>query len=338
MNQEPNQKESFLSWQGQVTGPHTLREIQNLLKLGKIHSLYKIQIEGEWNLLRDYLSDLEQKAREAARKQTERILAPPPHPAGSIQKAIVVPDDDLLTLPSGTGPFSQSAMDEENRREESPGMAITSFVLSLLFFIPFLNGLTWLLALIFGHLSLTQGYPESHCKSTKSTTLAWIGLWITYIEISFFLLGLAWFLIIEFPNMSIGYFILHAQMLVNVLGALVGAAVLMLAVKLVSGNLIPFPVCFVGALLPSAIGALGILLVQTSVASSEMTSMKGLGLIGAVNLMLFIGQMFFWARFIRLKDDEELGVANAALASLLYTFIFIFIGIGYASLFAALDS
>jgi hypothetical protein len=69
-----------------------------------------------------------------------------------------------------------------------------------------------------------------------------------------------------------------------------------------------------------------------------MTSSKGLTLIGIVNLILFVGQMFFWAKFIRVSDDEELGLPQAALASLLYTFIFVFIGIGYLVLFAALAS
>ena len=80
-----------------------------------------------------------------------------------------------------------------NETEEQPsvpiGIAITSFVLSLFFFVPFLNGITWLLALIFGHLALSNAGSR---PSGKAATLAWIGLWITYVEIGYFLVGLAW--------------------------------------------------------------------------------------------------------------------------------------------------
>jgi hypothetical protein len=110
----------------------------------------------------------------------------------------------------------------------------------------------------------------------------------------------------------------------------------MLAVKLTSGCLVDFSTCFVGALLPSVLGALGMLMVQTSVHPDDLTKAKGIALIGSVNICLFIAQMFFWARHIKLPDDEELGLNRAALSSLIYTFIFIFVGIGYVALFATL--
>jgi hypothetical protein len=333
VNHEIDPTQSFLSWQGQVTGPHTLREIQNLLKLGKIHSLYKIQVEGEWNLLRDHLASMEKSARDTA-KTTSKEFAPPPSLA-PVPKAILVPADEYLASVNDTHTPNEGEAHGEESEPISPGMAIASFGLSLLFFIPFLNVITWLLALIFGHLALSQGGSKNN---RKSKTLAWLGLWISYVEISFFLIVLAWFSVIEIPNMELGYLVLHGRMLGNIISALIGAGVLMLAVKMVAGKLISFAVCFVGALLPSAVGALGMLVVHTTVSSSDMTSSKGLTLIGIVNLILFVGQMFFWAKFIRVSDDEELGLPQAALASLLYTFIFVFIGIGYLVLFAALAS
>ncbi len=337
MNHETDQTESFLSWQGQVTGPHSLREIRSLLKLGKIHSLYKIQVEGEWNLLRDYLTELDQKARNTEEKQTGRIGAHSLKPAdqSAMPKAILVSDRDFHDDASETAPTNHTTVNNKGEGEESTGIAITAFILSLMFFIPFLNGITWLLALIFGHLALSQASEGSR---SKAPTLAWVGLWLSYVEVSFFLLGIAWFMALESRNMSLAYFVLHGQMLGNALGALIGAGVLMMAVKLVSGTLIRFPACFVGALLPSAVGAFGSLVVQTSMTGGELTSTRGLAMLGLVNLILFVGQMFFWARFIRLPNEEELGLSRAALASLLYTFIFVFIGIGYIALFATLAS
>jgi len=330
MNQETDQKVLFLSWQEQVIGPHTLREIKTLLKLGKIHSLYKIQSEGEWILLRDYLAELDQKSREAER---QAALDSKAFKSGAVPAAILVPDEEPADAMGEPVPLNRPVEDEGNEEGESKGIAITSFVLSLLFFVPFLNGITWLLSLIFGHLAL----PETeHERRGKYTTLAWVGLWLSYVEISFFLLVLAWLAIMDVPQMTAGFFVLHGQMLSTVLGALIGAGVLMLAVKLTSGHLVGFSECFVGALLPSTLGALGMFMVQTSVLPHDITHSRGLVLIGAVNALLFIGQMFFWARFIRLPNDEELGFGRAALASLIYTGIFIFVYIGYVVLFATL--
>jgi hypothetical protein len=335
MTQETDQKALFLSWQDQVTGPHTLREIQMLLKLGKIHSLYKIQSEGEWILLRDHLADLDQKSRDAERKQAERpvVRSSGTFESSVARAAIPVPEEKPAGPMGEPVPLIQSDEEDGNEEGESRGIAITSFVLSLFFFVPFLNGITWLLSLIFGHLSLPDA---EHGVRSKYTTMARVGLWLSYVECSFFLLGFAWLAIMEFPNMNMGFYVLHGQMLSTGFGALMGAGILMLAVKLTSGRLIGFSMCFVGALAPSALGALGMFMVQTSVLPSDLTKAKGLVLIGAVHVLLFVAQMFFWARHIRLPEDEELGLSRAAISSLVYTFIFIFLSIGYVVLFATL--
>ena len=330
MNQEISQKELFLSWQGDVIGPHTLSEVRTLLKLGKIHSLYKIQSEGEWILLRDHLADVDQQSREEKMRTAEQQAdsGDKPFVSGMVRPAILVPDKDNLNGMGMSAPLH--LVEEENDEVEEPkGISITTFVLSLLFFVPFLNGITWLLSLIFGHLYCAQ---TEHNKRSKYGTLAWLGLWITYVEISYFLLALAWLSIMEYPNMTLMFFVIHGQMLSTGLAALIGAGVIMLAVKLTSGRLIRFSVCFVSALLPSALGALGMLMVQTSVAPYDLGKAKGLALIGVVNVILFITQMFFWAVFIRLPDDSELGLGRSALASLIYTTIFFFVGLGYAAL------
>lgn len=335
MNQDTDHKELFLSWQGKVIGPHSPGEIQTLLKLGKIHSLYKIQSGGEWFLLRDHLADLQQQARDEQRRLAEQLAGAGArsHLSGAVQAARLVPDDGPFGDPGAPASQPQTGLADGHGGEESKGLAITSLVLSLLFFVPFLNGITWLLSLIFGHLALTQseqGRPSGYGK------WAWIGLWVSYIEISFFLLGLSWLAVMEFPNMTLGFFVLHGQMLSTGVAGLIGAGVLMLAIKLTTGWLVDFTMCFVGALLPSALGALGMLMVQTSVMPYDLTKAKGLVLIGAVNALLFVTQMGFWARFIRLPDDSELGLSRSALASLIYSVIFIFVYLGYIALLAIL--
>lgn len=324
-----------------MTGPHSLREIQTFLKLGKIHSLYRIQVEGEWILLRDRLADLEHDVRQAEGRKAERLATPEVrsfdlgsnHP-GSVPDAMHIPDNEPLSFENTLGRSHQSQINNGPEVVEPKGLAITSFALSLFFFVPFLNGITWLMSLIFGHLALSQSDARNR---SKLGTFAWVGLWISYVEICFLMLAFAWLVLMDFPNMTLGYLMLHGQMLSSVIGALIGAGVLMLAVKLTSGSLVGFSECFVGALVPSALNFLGIMCVQTSIPPVEMFQAKGIVLTGVVYAILFVTQMFFWASFIRLpEDDSELGLARGALASLLYTFIFIFVGIGYAILFAAL--
>ena len=160
MNHEIHNKELFISWQGQVTGPYSLKDIQNLLKLGKIHSLYKVQAEGQWILLRDHLAVLEKKSREEAAKQL--VIASQPQPSSaSAFKPVDLADDDVEPV-EVSDPTHVPRLSNAGREASVPaGIAITSFVLSLFFFIPFLNGITWLLALIFGYLSCQFGKPSN---------------------------------------------------------------------------------------------------------------------------------------------------------------------------------
>lgn len=335
MSQEAEQTESFLSWQGQISGPHLQKDIQHLLKIGKIHSLYKIQIRGEWILLRDYLADMDQKTRETARREAEMPPAPAPtYTSGTIPHAVLAPDYDFpgsatSAILTGTEPDGV-----DNGTGESKGLAIASFVLSCFFFIPFLNLLTWLMSLIFGHLAASQ--IGVGCKG-KAATLNTVGLWLSYVELGFFLSGLAFFKVTEFPIMGAAFLMLHGHMLGIVFVALIGAGVLMLAVKLAAGKLISFSTCFVGALLPTAMHNFMQLVLAQTLVSGSFTS-NTLVIHGFIYLSLFVGQIFFWVNYVPLPDGRELGYANATLSSLLYTVIFIFISFGYFLFMASVFS
>jgi hypothetical protein len=326
-----------LSWQGQVSGPHPLREIQALLRAGKIHSLYRVEVDGEWILLRDFLADLNQRAGVAARLAPAAQATPEgkpvaalPVPTAVTPLATPVPSDRFREPPAAAS--ARTAADDRPA-EDANGLAIAAFVLSLFFWVPYLNGITWLLALILGHLATGQTDPE---RRSLPAVLAWVGLWLSYVEISFFLVALLWFQALEIPVTTAVYLVLHGRLLFSVLAALIGAGVLMLVVRVTTGSLLGLAECFVGALVPAASAALGLLLVQTAVAADELARDKGLVLIGAVNIVLFLVQMFFWGSFIRLPDDGKLGLPRAALVSLPYTVIFAFVGIAYAILFATL--
>jgi hypothetical protein len=325
MDEEPSG--SFISWQGAVTGPHTIKEIRSLLKFGKVHSLYKIEVDGGWILLRDHLAEIDRAARPAATPTANRPVS------GKIQLAKVLPDPDdhvkLTVTPSANFPGPGDA-------DFAPanGIATASFILSLCFFIPVLNGITQLLALVFGHLALAQMGPH---HVGKSRTLASTALWITYVQVGFLASAMAWLALAEFDDLRLGYLVMHFHMLGIALSALIGAGLLMLGIKMICDHFLNFRTCFIGTLLPAAVSVFGTLVIESLLTGSSPTSGKMIATIALFQVFMFTVQMFFWARFIKLPEHEALGLGRAALASLFYSVIFIFIGILYLMLLAALN-
>jgi hypothetical protein len=325
-------QEYFLSWQGQVTGPHKLEELRHLLKTGKIHSLYKVQVGGQWVVLRDHLGVLEHN-KKLSEARAAALVDHTPKASPLLPVPSVIPDADEESEEYRTHE-ANLLYDRPNQVPFPTGIAIASFVLSLLFFVPLLNIITCLLALIFGHMALSGREVRTQ---GKAAVLAWTGLWISYVEVSYLLLAIAVIGIAEVP-FQLFFLQVHAQMLGTVVIALIGSGVLMLGVKLVSGTLIRFTDCFIGALVPSAVTNMGTFILQVSMADYDLSNGKTLFMFGLLHLILFISQVFFWARFIRISDEEELGLANAAITSLLYTFVFIFVTFGYSFLIYAMVS
>ena len=322
---------SFLSWQGAVTGPHTIKEIRSLLKFGKVNSLYKIEVDGGWILLRDHLAEIDRTSRPAAKMKT----TPPFPPSLPIPNAL--PDEHEFSTPSAipAGASSGTYMpDTETESSPANGIATTSFILSLCYFIPVLNGITQLLALVFGHLALAQMGPH---HVGKSRALASTGLWITYVQVGFLASSMTWLALTEFPHLSREYLVMHGHMLGIALFALIGSGLLMLSIKMICDHFLSFRTCFVGTLLPAAVTMLGTIIIESSLVGSSPTIGKIIATIALFHVLMFTVQMVFWSRFIKLPGDEELGLGRAALASLFYSVIFIFISILYLMLLAAMN-
>lgn len=331
--------DAYISWQAAVSGPYSFKEIRSMLKLGKVHSLYRIQVDGEWVLLRDRLADIDRMARAPTKDAAPQLRvsnrsidgqsSPPPIPL-----ARVVPEDGDFALPTVVPSFAAThSLDPAS--SPATGIATASFILSLCFFIPILNGITQLLALIFGHLALAQ---MGSSQSGKSRNLASTGLWITYVQVAFLAASMAWLALNEVPNLTLGYIVMHGQMLGIALTALIGAGLLMLGIMLLSNHLLSFRVCFIGTLLPAAVSAFGIMVIQSLIANSAPASSRAIASIALLQVFMFAVQTFFWSQFIKLPNGEELGLGRAALASLFYSIVFIFIGVLYLMLFAALNS
>lgn len=317
----------MLSWQGQLTGPHTLREIQALLRAGKIHSLFKVEREGEWLLLRDHLADVNLRAGDTSRDIDAG--PPPPEPRSQPLPPPIMfhqgPNAAVAALPASAA--------DDGAGGDSQRLAIATFVLSLFFFVPYLNAVTWLLALILGHRAMAQSDTE---KDLPAGGLAWLGLWLCYVEISLFLLALMWLAALDIPTTNWVYLGLHGRMFLGGLAALAGAGLLMLGLQLTTGTRPGMAQCFVSALAPSACWVLGLLIVQTTLGSANLTSGTGLVLIGGINVAQFCIQMFYWGSCLPLPDGSKLGLPRAALMSLPYSVIFAMVGIGCLIVSAAI--
>lgn len=206
-----------LQWRGAAKGPWTLVHIKQALQSGDIHSLYQIQTDQGWLPLRDFLATLPQTPVE------------PPVPTAAQLAAAARLDAEQQLRDEYEGKFQalemQIAEERRRRKEQSAmpvqppavpqwmlqppaqpeaqigpsnggrtsGLAIASFVLSLLFFIPIANFVTWILSLVFGHMAL------GHMK--HDPFLRGRGLAIAALVISYVLMGLGILVVVLTPSL-----------------------------------------------------------------------------------------------------------------------------------------
>lgn len=315
----------FLSWQGKILGPHDLGEIREMLRRGEINSLYKIQIGKQWELLRDYLPRIERASREAARV-AEAIVVHPPAPSPPPPVVRVVSDEDDAP-PSVAVPMASSS-------DTSKGAALTSFVLSLLFFIPGLNLIAWVLGLLSGHMALDQ--QKKATTDNVSQLRAWFGVRMCYIMGASFLLQGSILSMMDFSAFVHQSLILtlHLSLLGTALAALVVAAFLLAGLRLLTGSVAMFSRCYIAAILSCSLGGLttGFVsgLLDVDLASGTRQAL-GVALLALGIQILVLGAACF--RIVRLRDGVPVRAINAAVASffswvltailfLIYMFIF----------------
>jgi hypothetical protein len=323
----------FLSWQGAVTGPHPLEQIRAMLRDGRVHSLYRIQVEGEWVLLRDHLARVSRSAR--------AVVAPPrPEPVAPGLQAVGgrdFPDarwvgenphrsyDESPWSGDPNGPaddrsvqMGQAGLSGGSEGGGAKGFAITAFVLSLLFFIPVVNLVAWVLALIFGHLALGE---QRSGKPIRQAWMAWFGVWMTYIMGGIFLFY-AILLALAKNSLPGG---LHQSMLLylNVtlfslaIVAAINGGLLVWAVRMLVGEVPGFARCYIAALLSLAAGsfAAGLAMGWFGFMMPEVDGSFILMVVAAIVAYWGV-QTSIWSEMVKRRDGESLGFGNAALASL----------------------
>ncbi|MDB6174044.1 MAG: hypothetical protein JWL59_3355 [Chthoniobacteraceae bacterium] len=185
-----------LLWKGRQSGPFSLAVIREKLSAGEISRMHQIQFDGRWMVLDEFLEKhagtdplaprqaalakrrerlrgtfesglsvgrppVDDSGGEAPRSPLSHLLPRPPHPAQ--EEEISLPESepiDAIASPSRTS-----------------SLAIVSLVMALCNFVPYLNFVTWIVALFCGHMALSRMKRDPELGGRG---MAIAGLLITY--------------------------------------------------------------------------------------------------------------------------------------------------------------
>jgi hypothetical protein len=166
-----NEPQHPLKWRGRAYGPWTLPQIREALTTGEVHSLYQIQVDGHWLPLRDYLENLD--AAELARRalelgeslrQREAKKVEPVQRSGrrlGFDSPISRPDPFGKPPPvfvKGSSGIPSADLTAVNASDLAPTcwLAVAAFVIACTCFLPYLNLVSWVPAIVLGHFALAQ--------------------------------------------------------------------------------------------------------------------------------------------------------------------------------------
>jgi len=326
-------QEYYLSWHDQISGPFSIDDINQQLRRRQISTLYKVQINGEWVSLRSFLADqkrekirlekerLEQDriAREIPQQASSHHIAQPPPKTVALSNASDISDELYARPKNNSG---------ENQVIEGKGLGIASFVLALLFFVPFLNVFCFILSLIFGHLSLAQA-PKSLRKD--ECALPWFGVCFSYI-MGGFLLSIAILILPSIPDYlgplkETAFYEIHGQMIGVAVLACFFACLLMWAIQMIARYVPKFYICYICSLLPLCLGQIASLLIPRL--SDDQGTYVFLLVMSAISITLI--NVLTWPLLICEKNDQPLSRLHAAIASI---FCIVFFGLVIFLIFA----
>lgn len=149
----------LLRWKGTESGPFSIEEIRELLAAGDISRLHQVQVNGRWKLLDDF-TELQAAPRNHEPEHS------PTHRENLVPDSAIASDDTPL--------FELSAM------TRTSSLAITALIVAVCGFIPYVNFISWIFALLLGHLALVQ------IDRNAALTGRWMA--ITALAITYFLL------------------------------------------------------------------------------------------------------------------------------------------------------
>jgi hypothetical protein len=146
-----------LRWKGQVTGPHTLEDIRGLLATGEVSRMHQIEHGGMWRPLDEFLRETEEsesaramasaRQDELDRRRMERELADERIRTAALEQQFAWLQE------------KQSRQSEKVRvipKRRTSNLAVAAFVVSFCSFIPYVNFVSWIPALILAHAALAE--------------------------------------------------------------------------------------------------------------------------------------------------------------------------------------
>lgn len=318
------ERKYLLSWQDQVLGPHSVEEIKSLLSDRKIHSLFKVKSDGSEVLVREFLANLNDDRKRASAAQAEAVVAPPAEPAAAIIRATGDPEGHQVASEATVAGESENPPPPPTGGEATFGYAVTSFILSLLFILPLINLVSWVMSLIFGHMFL---YALKGDRTQRGYAYAWCGVWLTYIFGVFYLITCVGCAVVFSSNRFIRIEdwlpMIHGLMLGGAIASSVVSGLLIGGTKMITGATPKTGVAFVAGTLGVMAGvALGFLLglMAPEAVNTENTAMSVY--LGGI---VFLIQAIAWSEMIRIKDGEKLGLGRAALLSLFCSVCYMFL-------------
>jgi hypothetical protein len=189
-----------LLWKGRQSGPFSVAAIREKLGSGEISRMHQVNFNGRWIVLDEFLEkhaggdpeaqrraeaerrelqlkrDFEQQlATERAQQSVleERLAQAESHSSHS--QLLPPPPQQQYLPPPATG--FQTFPADADASPRTSGLAIAALVMGLCNFVPFLNFVTWILALVFGHVALSQMKRD---PALEGRGMAIAGLVITY--------------------------------------------------------------------------------------------------------------------------------------------------------------
>lgn len=314
-----------------MQGPHSVEDIRDLLRDRKIHSLFKVQKDGRELLIRDFLSEVSAAAKEAEKAAKMPPPAPVAPAAQRPPRAIPLPEEDMASSPPAL-PITDEQYDATAplKGGDRFGFAVTSFILSMLFAVPFVNLMAWVLSLIFGHqfLSATKAHQDA-----KGRMFAWCGVWFSYIFGGFSLVAVimaaiwggrapAYLADEVFWELLLA---VHGSMIAGAVIGVIIAGLLIAGVKMFTQQTPKFPVALVAGTLTAMIDMALRMTVFTAFPSA-MGGGNGTILVGlCITIAVFAIQALVWADLVHLRSGERLGFAGAALVGLFCSVCLLFI-------------
>lgn len=166
-----------LQWRGQAAGPWTIAQIREALASGEVHSLYQIHVEGRWLPLREHLESIDadelgrratqlgESLRQRDTQKVEPVKAAgrrrlgfdgpvsKPNPFGRPPPVFVKSASGIPSLmPEASADAASSGLDAA----PTCWLGVAAFVVSCACFVPYLNLVAWVPAIVLGHLALGQ--------------------------------------------------------------------------------------------------------------------------------------------------------------------------------------